>query len=74
MSTATRIDIDVGAFWRDPYPSLARLRRDAPIAFVPQLNSTLLSSREDIFVSEKHIEVFSSHQPEGLMNKLMGTT
>ncbi len=72
MSTATRIDIDVGACWRDPYPTLARLRRDAPIAFVPQLNSTLLSSREDIFVSEKHIEIFSSHQPEGLMNKLMG--
>ncbi|WP_213289774.1 cytochrome P450 [Bradyrhizobium sp. sGM-13] len=72
MSTAPRIDIEPAAFWQDPYPTLARLRREAPIAFVPQLGSTLLCSRDDIFVSEKQIDVFSSHQPEGLMNKLMG--
>ncbi len=72
MSTAPRIDIDMAAFWSDPYPTLARLRQEAPIAFVPQLGATLLSSREDIFVSEKQIEIFSSHQPEGLMNRLMG--
>ncbi len=72
MSTAPRIDIDVAAFWSDPYPTLAKLRRDAPIAFVPQLGSTLLCSRDDIFVSEKQTDVFSSHQPAGLMNTLMG--
>jgi cytochrome P450 len=72
LSTAPRIDIDVAAFWDDPYPIFARLRRDAPIAFVPQLGSTLLCSRDDIFVSEKQVDVFSSHQPDGLMNKLMG--
>jgi len=48
------------------------MRREAPIAFVPQLGSTLLCSREDIFVCEKRIDIFSSHQPDGLMNKLMG--
>jgi cytochrome P450 len=72
VSTAPRIDIEPAAFWQDPYPTLAKLRREAPIAFVPQLGSTLLCSRDDIFVSEKQIDVFSSHQPEGLMNKLMG--
>jgi cytochrome P450 len=72
VSTAPRIDIEPAVFWQDPYPTLARLRREAPIAFVPQLGSTLLCSRDDIFVSEKQIDVFSSHQPEGLMNKLMG--
>jgi cytochrome P450 len=72
LSTAPRIDIDLAAFASDPYPTLARLRREAPIAFVPQLGSTLLCSRDDIFVSEKRIDVFSSHQPDGLMNKLMG--
>jgi cytochrome P450 len=72
LSTAPRIDIDVAAFWHDPYPALARMRREAPIAFVPQLGSTLLCSREDIFISEKQIEIFSSHQPDGLMNRLMG--
>lgn len=72
MSTAPRFDIDPAAFWRDPYPVLARLRAEAPIAFVPQLGSTLFTRRDDIFVSEKIIDVFSSHQPSGLMNKLMG--
>ncbi|MBR0869999.1 cytochrome P450 [Bradyrhizobium tropiciagri] len=72
MSTAPRFEIDVAAFWQDPYPALARMRKEAPIAFVPQLGSTLLCNRDDIFVSEKQIDVFSSHQPEGLMNKLMG--
>jgi cytochrome P450 len=72
VSTAPGIDIDVAAFWRDPYPALARMRQESPIAFVPQLGSTLLCSRDDIYVSEKQIDVFSSHQPQGLMNKLMG--
>ncbi|MGY4400262.1 cytochrome P450 [Bradyrhizobium sp. USDA 3315] len=72
MSTAPHFNIDVPAFWQDPYPALARMRKEAPIAFVPQLGSTLLCSRDDIFISEKQIDVFSSHQPEGLMNNLMG--
>src|ERR1700687_5613061 len=72
MSSAPRFPIDVADFWRDPYPALARMRREAPIAFVPQLGSTLLTRRDDIFVSEKRIDVFSSHQPAGLMNTLMG--
>ncbi|WP_170181744.1 cytochrome P450 [Phreatobacter stygius] len=72
MSTAPRVDIDMAAFWSDPYPALARLRREAPIAFVPQLGGTVFAKRDDIFVCEKQIDVFSSHQPEGLMNRLMG--
>jgi cytochrome P450 len=72
LSTAPRIEIDPAAFWQDPYPTLARFRKEAPIVAVPQLGSTLLCSRDDIFVSEKQIDVFSSHQPQGLMNKLMG--
>ncbi len=48
------------------------MRREAPIAFVPQLGSTLLTRRDDIFVSEKRIDVFSSDQPAGLMTRLMG--
>jgi len=33
VTTAPRIDIDLVAFWDDPYPVRAELRRDAPIAF-----------------------------------------
>ena len=36
MSTAPHFDIDMAAFWSDPYPTLAQLRKDAPIAFVPR--------------------------------------
>jgi cytochrome P450 len=72
MSTAPHFSIDVQEFWADPYPALARMRSEAPICFVPQLGSTLLTRRDDIFVSEKRIDVFSSDQPAGLMTRLMG--
>ena len=39
---------------------------------MPQLGSTVFTRRDDIFTQEKRIEVFSSHQPGGLMNVLMG--
>jgi cytochrome P450 len=72
MSNAPHYEIDVRKFWADPYPDLARMRQDAPIAFVPQLGSTVFTRRDDIFTQEKRIDVFSSHQPAGLMNRLMG--
>src|SRR5258708_18028678 len=48
------------------------MRRHAPIAFVAQLGSTVFTRRDDIFSQEKRTDVFSSHQPAGLMNTLMG--
>lgn len=72
MSTAPSVSIDPAAFWRDPYPTLKELREKTPIAFVPELGATLFTRRDDIYVYEKMIEVFSSHQPQGLMNRLMG--
>ena len=72
MSNAPHIDIDPAAFWRDPYPALAAMRREHPIAYVPQLGATLFTRRADIVELEKLTDVFSSHQPQGLMNRLMG--
>jgi cytochrome P450 len=72
VSTAPHFDIDPVAFWNDPYPALAQMRRTAPITFVPQLGSTVFTARDDIFVSEKQIDIFSSTQPQGLMTVLMG--
>src|SRR5579883_3686525 len=51
---------------------LARLRAEAPIAFVPQLGSTLLTRHDDIMTCEKRIDSFSSDHPAGLMTRLMG--
>jgi cytochrome P450 len=72
MSSAPHFNIDVPTFWADPYPALKQMRAEAPIAFVPQLGSTIFTRRDDIFTQEKRIDVFSSHQPAGLMNTLMG--
>ena len=74
MSTAPHIDIDPAAFWQDPYPVLARITgREAPESpSSRELGGALVGWGDDIFVSEKQIDVFSSHQPQGLMNKLMG--
>lgn len=72
MSTAPVFEIDPQAFWRDPYPTLKEMRATAPIAYVPQLDATLFTRRDDIFENEKKIDVFSSDQPNGLMTVLMG--
>lgn len=72
MSTAPKFEIDPVAFKADPYPTLAEMRKNGGIHFVPQLGATLFTKRADIFTCEKNIAVFSSVQPEGLMNKLMG--
>lgn len=72
MSNAPAFDIDPAAFWNDPYPALAAMRRSHPIAYVPQLGATLFTRRAHIVELEKLTEVFSSHQPQGLMNRLMG--
>jgi len=72
MSNAPVFDIDPAAFWQDPYPALAAMRRTHPIAYVPQLGATLFTRRAHIVELEKLTEVFSSHQPQGLMNRLMG--
>lgn len=72
MSSAPVFEIEPDRFWRDPYPDLAAMRATAPIASVPQLGATLITRRDDIAVCEKNVAVFSSDQPGGLMNVLMG--
>ena len=72
MTAAPRFDIDMDAFWRDPYPTLARLRAAAPVAYVPQLDGIVITRRDDIDIWEKRTDIFSSEQPGGLMTRLMG--
>lgn len=73
MSDAPVYQIDPAAFAADPYPDLAQMRAHTPIAYVPQLGATLITRRDQIWTQEKRTEVFSSHQPDGLMSRLMGT-
>ena len=72
MSDAPIVEIDPESFHADPYPALARMQAETPVAYVPQLGATLFTRRDDIFTQEKRIDIFSSYQPEGLMSRLMG--
>ena len=72
MSDAPVTHIDPARFTADPYPDLARMRRDAPITYVPELGATLITRRDDVHREEKRIDTFSSLQPDGLMTRLMG--
>ena len=58
MQTAPCFDIDMDALWHDPYPQLARLRAEAPVAFVPQLDGIVFTRRDDIDIWEKRIDIF----------------
>jgi len=53
MSNAPHVAINPTAFWRDPYPALAAMRREHPIAYVPQLGATLFTRRTHIVELEK---------------------
>ncbi len=72
VSNAPVVNVDLAEMWDDPYPTLARMRADSPICFVPEMGATLLTKRDDIHTCEKNVSVFSSDQPGGLMNVLMG--
>ncbi|WP_245626872.1 cytochrome P450 [Aestuariivita boseongensis] len=72
MSDAPVTEIDLDAFIADPYPDLARMRATAPVTYVPQLRATLFTRRDDVFREEKRIDLFSSHQPKGLVEQIMG--
>ena len=72
MMKAPVYNINLNEFWINPYPDLKTMRNELPICFVPELGATLVTKRQDIFDNEKKVEIFSSIQPDGLMQKLMG--
>ena len=72
MSSAPIVHIDPAAFHADPYPVLAQMRDKTPVCFVPELGATLFTRRDDVFREEKRVDLFSSHQPSGLLTRIMG--
>ncbi|MGR3467826.1 MAG: cytochrome P450 [Shimia sp.] len=67
--TLPTFDIDPAAFAADPCPTYAAM---PPIAYVPQLDAVLLTRREDVVTCERNVAVFSSVQPAGLVDQVMG--
>ena len=72
MAKPPSIDIDLRSFSEDPYPAMATMRRNTPVAWVNQLGAIVLTTHAHITQAEKDVAFFSSHQPQGLMTKLMG--
>ena len=67
-----RYIIDLQKFCHDPYPDLVAIQHMAPVVHVQQLDAALITRRADIFTQEKRIDLFSSHQADGLTTQLMG--
>lgn len=55
--------VDPAELFRDPYPTYERLRREAPVAWVPCLNRYLVTTFDECFDMEMDQETFSSHEP-----------
>lgn len=72
MTAVPHFSVDPAAFAANPYPALAQMRKEAPICHVPELRATLLTRRDDVFREEKRVETFSSYQPNGLLQQIMG--
>ena len=47
----------------DPYPIYARLRREAPVAYVPAVNSWLATRWDDVAAIGKDPDLFSAEDP-----------
>ena len=52
MSDAPVVHNDPASFHAAPYPTLAQMRRDTPVCFVPELGATLYTRRDDVFAEE----------------------
>ena len=72
MAAPPRFDIDLTTIQQDPYPIYRELQARAPIAYAPALDGIVMTRHTDISACERKVKVFSSHQPGGLMNRLMG--
>ncbi|HKU31382.1 MAG TPA: cytochrome P450 [Arthrobacter sp.] len=66
MKTPTRAPVaewvEAGQLLRDPYSTYARLRREAPIAFVPHMNRYFVTTFRECFDVEMDQATFSSRE------------
>lgn len=54
--------VDLASLTADPYPTYERLRREAPVAYVPHLDRYFISTFRDCFDAEMDQQTFSSHE------------
>jgi cytochrome P450 len=56
----------------DPYPALARLRADEPVAFVPDLGLWLITRWDDVEYVHQQPELFTSATEPSWLNSVLG--
>lgn len=64
--------VDVAALATDPYPTYAKLRRESPVAWVPQLNKFLVTSYAACHAIEQDQEIFSANVSGATMTRAIG--
>lgn len=64
--------VDPAQMMADPYPTYARLRAEAPVAWVPALNKYLITSYAACHLVEQDQEIYSANVSGSSMNRALG--
>ncbi|WFU11845.1 cytochrome P450 (plasmid) [Rhizobium sp. CB3090] len=67
-------DVSFEELLRDPYPTFDRARDMAAIVKIEAANIMVATRYDDIMAMERDSEIFSSENPQSLVNKVMGHT
>jgi cytochrome P450 len=62
MMVTDLLDVSLAELERDPYPTYARLRREAPVAFIPAAERWLITRRDDCEAAGKDPAFLPSHR------------
>jgi cytochrome P450 len=66
-------EITVDALETDPYPIYARLRREAPVAWVPAANVWFVTRWQDVEFVSKNSKLFAAEVPTSPVDRTMGS-
>ncbi|MCW1932288.1 cytochrome P450 [Pararhodobacter zhoushanensis] len=67
-------DVSLTEMYSDPYPTYARLRRDAPVSWLVPAGIALITRFDDIIAIERDHETFPANDPRSLQIRSMGHT
>lgn len=65
-------NVSLVELYADPYPTYARLRREAPVAHIAAANINLVTCFDDIMAIERDAETFPALDPRSLQIRAMG--
>jgi cytochrome P450 len=66
--------VTVEELWDDPYPIYARMRRDAPVCFVPSLDMWFVTRWADVEYGATHPELFPASVVGSPLDRTLGGT